>query len=282
MSFLTELHVHRDPENKRWILTEPLVWAGDWETMYIKPGFVTDFASVPRFVRWLLDSGGRNAAPGVLHDVAWRESKRTTASRRVDPWHADGMFRRALRYSGLAPIPRNMIWVGVRLAAIFSGRLGQKGPKWYKKVLTVLIWTLIGLVIVVPPVAAILVGYGVYWVFGLLAALATVIYTWYRSRGDVEYRSERRLPRLDLGKSDARQSKGCIEHLLVIAKTHKDAGRLSAEQLVEPDTELSELLDRYLAAYKASNSKLSWKDSVEAQELQSRSQCGASANRQPQ
>jgi hypothetical protein len=279
MSFLTDLHVRRDPANKSWILTEPLVWEGDWETIYIKPGFDTDFASVPRLVRWLLDSGGRNAAPGVLHDVAWRESKREDRDRRVDPWHADGMFRRALRYSGLAPIPRNMIWVGVRLAAIFSGRLGQKGPGWITKALTVLFWTLIALVIVALPVVVILVGYGVYWIFGLLAGLATVIYGWYRSRGGAKYRSERRLPRLDLGKSEARRSKGCIEHLLVIAKTREDAGRLSAEQLVEPDAELRGLLDIYLAAYRTSNSELSWRNSLEARGLQRQTQCGTSADK---
>ena len=192
------------------------------------------------------------------------------------------MFRRALRQSGVPPIPRNMIWVGVRLAAIFSGRLGQKGPKWYRKVLSVLMWTLVGLVIVAAPVVAIVAGYSVCWVFGLLAALATAIYAGSRSRGNAEYQPEQTFPRFDLGKSEARKSKGCVDHLLVIAKPRQDAGPLSVEQLVEPETELSELLDRYLDDYKKSGSKLWWKDSAEAQELQRRSQCAKPANRQPQ
>jgi len=272
MAFLTDLQVRRDSPNESWVLTEPLVWEGDWETLYIKPGFITDFASVPKIVRWLLDSGGRNAAPGVLHDAVWRESKRKGGDRRVDPWHADGMFRRALRRSKLPPIPRNMIWVGVRLAAILSGRLGKKGPSWFRKVLAVLMWTLIGVVIVTVPLIAIVVGYSVYWIFGLMAAIATAIYTWYRRRGSATYEPAQTLPRFDLGKAEARRSSGYVQHLLVISKPSDAVGERGIEQMVAEDSDLSELLARYLVDYVASGRTLSWRDSEEACELQNQTQ----------
>ena len=73
--FRTKLHVaHID--DKRWQLTRPLVWEGQWQYFVIRAGFQTDFASIPKPVRWLLDNAGRNAEAAVLHDAVWRESKR--------------------------------------------------------------------------------------------------------------------------------------------------------------------------------------------------------------
>ena len=146
--FRTTLHVaHVDRKN--WRLTKPLIWEGRWEFFIIRSDFRTDFASIPKPVRWLLDNAGRNAEAAVLHDAVWRESKRMTGSR-VDPWHADGVFRRALRQTGAPVLTRSLMWFAVRSAATVSGRFG-KGPKLSEKLSQLFAILLLGTVSALVP-----------------------------------------------------------------------------------------------------------------------------------
>lgn len=43
--------------------------------IYIEAGFLTDFASIPKFIRPLLPSWAKNNKPAVLHDKMYREQK---------------------------------------------------------------------------------------------------------------------------------------------------------------------------------------------------------------
>ncbi len=159
--FRTNLRVsHLD--DKTWELTQPLIWEGKWQYLVIKSGFRTDFASIPKPVRPLLDNAGANAEAAVLHDAVWRESKRKQ-NPRIDPWHADGMFRRALRETGATALSRGLMWVAVRLAACVRGRWGSP-PSKFVMVLQVLGLVLLGLPLVGPPALAAVVGLVVYWI----------------------------------------------------------------------------------------------------------------------
>ena len=263
--FRTDLQVRRTVDNQAWILTQPLIWEGDWETLYIKPGFRTDFASVPKPMRWLLDTGGKNAAAGVLHDVAWRESKRSADVRRVDPWHADGLFRRALRYAKVAPVPRNMLWVGVRVAATLSGRIGRGGPSMGMKILKTLMWAVLALLIIGVPLAAVLLGYVLYLVVGLLATPIALAYKARRQAAGDEYDPQQVFPRLVAPTLEQPAPNGPIFGLLVIPTKDDDEG------LVEADEELHLLLTTYLRDIKE-QPDAHWQDLASAQRLQAATQ----------
>lgn len=263
--FRTDLQVRRTVDNQAWILTQPLIWEGDWETLYIKPGFRTDFASVPKPMRWLLDTGGKNAAAGVLHDVAWRESKRSADVRRVDPWHADGLFRRALRYAKVAPVPRNMLWVGVRVAATLSGRIGRGGPSMGMKILKTLMWAVLALLIIGVPLAAVLLGYVLYLVVGLLATPIALAYKARRQAAGDEYDPQQVFPRLVAPTLEQPAPNGPIFGLLVIPTKDDDEG------LVEADEELHLLLTTYLRDIKE-QPDAHWQDLASAQKLQAATQ----------
>lgn len=73
--FCTPLSV-RHEVGEEWRLLDPLVFEGNDDYFVMRKGFKTDFASIPRPVRWLFDTAGTNSEPGVLHDAVWRESKR--------------------------------------------------------------------------------------------------------------------------------------------------------------------------------------------------------------
>ena len=153
MPFRTPLSV-RHEVGEEWRLLDPLVFEGRDDYFVMRKGFKTDFASIPRPVRWLFDTAGTNSEPGVLHDAVWRESKRDDGKvPRVDPWDADGLFRRALRESGATAITRALMWIAVRAAAIAGGRFGRSGPPLPVKVGQVTGMAAVGVVSVGAPTA---------------------------------------------------------------------------------------------------------------------------------
>ena len=170
MPFRTRLvtaHISRNT----WELTRPLVWQGEWQYVIIREGFHTDFASIPKVVRWLLDNAGANAEAGVLHDAAWRESKLKPDVRRIDPWFADGMLRRALRETGSTALIRTLIWFGVRIAASVCLRLGKKGPSRVVKIAQLTVVAILGAVTALVPTIVAVAGLVVFWIFNWIFAV---------------------------------------------------------------------------------------------------------------
>jgi hypothetical protein len=169
--FRTPLSV-RHEVGEDWRLLDPLVFEGSRDFFVIRKDFRTDFASIPRPVRWLFDSTGENSEPGVLHDAVWRESKRADGvPPRIDPWDADGLFRRALRESGATALTRGLMWFAVRAAAIAAGRVGSGGPSMPVKVGKIAGMATVGVVTVGAPTAVAFLGRIVYWMVEWLVAL---------------------------------------------------------------------------------------------------------------
>jgi hypothetical protein len=169
--FRTPLTVRHEVDEE-WRLLDPLVFEGRDDYFVMRRGFKTDFASIPRPVRWLFDTAGTNSEPGVLHDAVWRESKRDDGKPpRVDPWDADGLFRRALRESGATAITRALMWIAVRAAAIAAGRFGRSGPPLPVKVGQVTGMGAVGVVSVGVPTAVAVLGRVFYWVVEWLVAV---------------------------------------------------------------------------------------------------------------
>lgn len=239
MPFRTPLSV-RHEVGEEWRLLEPLVFQGKEDFFVMRKGFRTDFASIPRPVRWLFDTAGPNSEPGVLHDAVWRESKRTDGKEpRVDPWDADGLFRRALRESGATAITRGLMWMAVRAAAIAGGRIGRSGPSLPTKIGQVTGITAVGVVAVGPPTIVAVVGRVFYWIVEWLIGVPWYLYE--RAKGittNLPWPGGRKRERID----DPPR-----EYLLVIPQD-SDEGRALASMLgpkdekVIPDEALDQLL----------------------------------------
>ena len=157
--FETQLAV-RHLHGNRWQLTDALVWQGREELFVIRSGFETDFASIPKPLRWLLDNAGANSEAAVLHDAAWRESQHENP--RIDPWDADGMLRRALRETGATALTRGLMWFGVRFAAIVRGRYGREGPGKFVKIGQLVGMFILGVVTALIPTLVTLFGLVVF------------------------------------------------------------------------------------------------------------------------
>lgn len=238
MPFRTPLSV-RHHVGEDWRLLDPLVFEGHADYFVMRKGFKTDFASIPRPVRWLFDTAGPNSEAGVLHDALWRESKRADGQvPRVDPWDADGLFRRALRESGATAITRALMWIAVRAAAIAAGRFGRNGPALPVKVGQVAGMAVVGVVSVGAPTAAAVVGRAFYWVIEWLVALPWSVFE--RAKGTAT-----NLP-WPMGRRHEEVDDPPTEYLLVIPKQSPGgialAGLLGAgDDEVVPDEALDSL-----------------------------------------
>ena len=117
-------------DNRNFEVVKTLIFRGRHENFFVPEGFVTDLASVPKFLWWLFSPYGSYTMAAVLHDMLWRASKGLESPGPVkDPKDVDGLFRRSMRLSGTGFFTRWLMWGGVRWAAIISGRVGSMQRK---------------------------------------------------------------------------------------------------------------------------------------------------------
>lgn len=130
--FATELAI-RAYGSTTWTLTEDLVWTGERQTFTVPAGFVTDFATSPRFLHWLWLPYGAYTRAAVLHDYLLVEL--AAGNVLADSRDCDGIFRAAMRDLGVGWPKRWLGWTAVRWGALFSrkrayGRgFAQDAPK---------------------------------------------------------------------------------------------------------------------------------------------------------
>lgn len=112
-AFLTELETKflgkAEGGRSLWALVHPLVYESDLlpEPVYVKEGFVTDFASVPRVpvVYLVMADIGQPAA--VIHDYLYRFRP---CSRKL----ADAVLEEALEVLGVSWWRQKAMWLAVR------------------------------------------------------------------------------------------------------------------------------------------------------------------------
>jgi hypothetical protein len=84
--------------------------SGPPHLIFVNAGFITDFASIPRFFWRLLPPVGRYGKAAVIHDYLYR-----TPTERVTRAEADAVFRDAMRGLGVNVVTRTVMWAAVRL-----------------------------------------------------------------------------------------------------------------------------------------------------------------------
>lgn len=167
MPFRTERIVVRRVSDTRWALVEPVHYEGAEDAWTVPAGFVTDFASVPAVVRWLIPKTGRHLLASVLHDYLWHVG---IPSGQISARDADGVFRRVLREDGVPPVRRWLMWAGVRWGALTHA---ARRAGWWRDAPVVVAITLLAAPVVVPAAALGLVGALLYQVVERLVGLFT-------------------------------------------------------------------------------------------------------------
>ncbi len=95
------------PDGTSWVLREPLLYKPNGHEIAVPAGFVTDFASVPRLLWFLLPKWGRHGNAAVVHDFLYWNQKTSRA-------YADRTFREAMEILGVLLGVRWAMWAGVR------------------------------------------------------------------------------------------------------------------------------------------------------------------------
>lgn len=98
-----------------WKLLEPFRYNSETldRVVIVPTGYVTDLASVPRVMRWLVPvANAKNRKAAVVHD--WLCSKGVQESMGISQRQADEVFREALTSCGVSFIGRWSMWLPVR------------------------------------------------------------------------------------------------------------------------------------------------------------------------
>lgn len=113
MSFNSDLIV-KSYKTYKWKLHEPFVFYFDdkiiKKKIKVPKGFVTDFASVPRFLWSIIPPIGRYTKAAVLHDYLYVNPKLVKNKK-----EADKIFLQAMRVLGVKKTRRYTMYYMVRL-----------------------------------------------------------------------------------------------------------------------------------------------------------------------
>lgn len=78
------------------------------ETIWAPRGFITDFASIPRMLHWMISPNGVSRKAAVIHDWLYCSQINTRS-------HADAVFLEALKASGANWAQRTVMYSAVRM-----------------------------------------------------------------------------------------------------------------------------------------------------------------------
>jgi len=120
---LALLHHHADW--RRWELLQPLCYElgekGSGRTITAPEGFITDGASVPRFLWAFLPTWGSYSRAAVIHDyLLWRIARGDPHPEAPTRAEADRVFDEAVCVCGTPRPVRWFLSVGVRLGSIHA------------------------------------------------------------------------------------------------------------------------------------------------------------------
>jgi hypothetical protein len=159
-----------------WELTIPLIWTGTkGDTFVVPTRFVTDFATVPRVLHWLVSPYGAYTRAAVLHDwllvslADWQRVDDSDVGNAGRPpansRDTDGIFRRVMQDLGVPWSTRWIMWTGVRWGALFNPRRSY-GRQFGRDLAKVLAVSLVALPVALPGVIGVILS------LGLVRALA--------------------------------------------------------------------------------------------------------------
>lgn len=115
-SFTESLIVSPIPDGKRWVVRKEFSYyidTEDGEKVIVPSGFVTDFASVPRYFWRIFPKWGKYGTAAVVHDYLYVAQTK----RRKD---CDKIFLQAMEVAGVDKIVRTLFYWAVRLGGWMS------------------------------------------------------------------------------------------------------------------------------------------------------------------
>jgi len=110
---LNKLRIKVSPTDKdrNWEVIESITYKG----ISIPRGFLTDGASVPKYLRNFFPHGGRKFAPAVVHDYLYR-----TKDHKFSREESDLIFLDAMEYNGVGKTEAKLLYLAVNYFGFFT------------------------------------------------------------------------------------------------------------------------------------------------------------------
>lgn len=109
-------------DGRRWRVLQDFHFRGKDRSVTVPAGFVTDFASTPRWAWWLLPPWGKYGRAALVHDFCYSAQFTTKAE-------ADAVFLEGMRLSGVGRLRARVMFLAVALFGGAAWRGHQKGRK---------------------------------------------------------------------------------------------------------------------------------------------------------
>ena len=129
-------------------LYEDFICASPYGLIKVPKGFITDFASIPPGIRWIIKRKGKYNKASVIHDYLYRFAK-------LNPDYPDGIITREIAdyvmkgfmiLSGVGCIKRNVILAGLKVGGWITwgkyrklDELNKKDESWERKKLKIIL-----------------------------------------------------------------------------------------------------------------------------------------------
>lgn len=128
-SFTKQLKVSPyDDHMRRWVINESFTYIigdldGD-ESVIVPVGFITDFATIPRYLWSILPPTGRYGKAAVVHDYlcTYKTVKTNDGIRKISRKEGDDIFLEAMGVSNVHPIVRYTMYAVVRIYAFIKNK----------------------------------------------------------------------------------------------------------------------------------------------------------------
>ena len=138
--FTSRLEVSPQPDGRRWYLLRRFKYdrhkKGSGDTITVPAGFVTDFASTPVSIWWLIPPWGVYGKAAIVHDYLYQNHGYDTYVDRVPVGFklvsretADRIFWEAMGVLEVASWRRTLMFWAVRIFGLFSWKSGPKRLK---------------------------------------------------------------------------------------------------------------------------------------------------------
>ena len=108
-------------DDKYWEVFEDYVYETSIGTVVVPNGFKTDYASVPKIFRNIINTYGKHGKAAVVHD--WLYSKNCNID--ITRAEADKIFLEIMKECGVGVIKRNLMYRMVRLFGASHFRRGE-------------------------------------------------------------------------------------------------------------------------------------------------------------
>nr|DAS31626.1 MAG TPA: Protein of unknown function (DUF1353) [Caudoviricetes sp.] len=108
-------------DDKYWLVNEEYCYQTSKVLVVVPKGFRTDYASVPRIFRNIINSYGKHGRAAVVHDWLYSNQCKIDITRE----EADKIFLEIMKECGVGSIKRNLMYRMVRLFGASHFRKGE-------------------------------------------------------------------------------------------------------------------------------------------------------------